>query len=59
MFGNLAYHLKVGTKHKLSFNNRKYTLKTILSKHIWELKNSIKDFSINWEILAQTKTNSI
>ena len=55
MFGNLAYYLKVGTKHKLSFNNSKYKLKTILSKHIWELKSSIKDFSINWEILAQTK----
>ena len=43
------------TRHKCSFNNSKYRLKTTLSKYIWELKDKNEDFSINWEILARTK----
>ena len=35
------------TRHKFSFNYNKYRLKTTLSKHIWELKDRHKDFSIN------------
>ena len=40
---------------KCSFNNSKYRLKTTLSQYIWDLKDKNKDFSINWEILTQTK----
>ena len=43
------------TRHKCSFNNSKYKLKTTLSKYIWDLKEKNEDFSINWEILARTK----
>ena len=35
------------TQHKLSFRNRNYS-----SKHIWTLKDSNTNFTINWSILA-------
>ena len=55
MLGHQAYRIKVGKKHKSSFNNSKYRLKTIFSKYIWELKDKNKEFSINQEILARTQ----
>ena len=40
------------TQHKLSFRNRNYSNGTELSKHIWTLKDSNINFTINWSILA-------
>ena len=40
------------TQHKLSFRNRNYSNSTELSKHIWTLKVSNTNFTINWSILA-------
>ena len=40
------------TQHKLSFRIRKYSNSTELSKHIWLLKDSNTNFTINWSILA-------
>ena len=40
------------TQHKLSFRNRNYSNSTELSKHIWTLKDSNTNFTINWSILA-------
>ena len=37
---------------KLSFRNRNYSNSTELSKHIWTLKDSNTNFTINWSILA-------
>ena len=39
-------------QHKLSFRNRNYSNSTELSKHIWTLKDSNTNFTINWSILA-------
>ena len=43
------------TRHKCSFNNSNYRLKTTLSKYILDLKEKNEDLSINWENLARTK----
>jgi len=40
------------TQHKLSFRNRNFSDSTKLSKHIWTLKDSNTNFTINWSILA-------
>ena len=40
------------TQHKLSFRNRNYSNSAELSKHIWTLKDSNINFTINWSILA-------
>ena len=40
------------TQHKLSFRNRNYSNSTELLKHIWTLKDSNTNFTINWSILA-------
>ena len=40
------------TQHNLSFRNRNYSNSTELSKHIWKLKDSNTNFTINWSILA-------
>ena len=40
------------TQHKLSFRNRNCSNSTELSKHIWTLKDSNTNFTINWNILA-------
>ena len=37
--------------HKLSFRDRKHSHSTVLSKHIWDLKDSNTDYQINWRII--------
>ena len=46
------------TQHKLSFRIRKYSNSTELSKHIWSLKDSNTNFTINWSILATSPAYS-
>ena len=46
------------TQHKLSFRNRNYSNSTELSKHIWTLKDSNTNFTINWSILASAPAYS-
>ena len=41
------------TNHKASFNHKTKRLKTELSKHIWQLKESNTRFKITWKILKQ------
>ena len=36
--------------HKTSFNHRKYSTSTTLSKHIWKLKDERKDYDIVWSV---------
>ena len=38
--------------HKLSFKDRKHSLATVLSKHIWDLKDGNIDYEINWRVSA-------
>ena len=37
--------------HKKSFTNDKYEKETKLSKHVWNLKKSNKQYSISWSII--------
>ena len=37
--------------HNLSFNNRRYSGSSTLSKFVWELKESNTEFSIDWAIV--------
>ncbi|KAL9966710.1 hypothetical protein ACROYT_G024826 [Oculina patagonica] len=39
--------------HKLSFRDRKHSHATVLSKHIWHLKDSNTDYQINWRIIKR------
>ena len=39
--------------HKLSFRDRKHSHSTVLSKHIWDLKDSNTDYQINWRIIKR------
>ena len=39
--------------HKLSFRDRKHSHATVLSKHIWDLKDSDTDYHINWRIIKR------
>ena len=45
------------SNHKLSFNKKIYSTKTELSKHIWNLKDSNREFKISWSIIAQVSPN--
>ena len=40
--------------HVKSFQNKKYSNETELSKHIWDLKEKNKDFDTTWSILKQS-----
>ena len=40
--------------HIKSFKNKIYSNETVLSKHIWELKDANKNFDINWKIIKVT-----
>ena len=40
--------------HKKSFNNKAYSNETSLSKYIWQLKDSNKQFTIAWKIIKIT-----
>ena len=39
--------------HKLSFKDRKHSHNTVLSKHIWDLKDGNIDYKINWRIIKR------
>ena len=39
--------------HKLSFRDRKHSHSTVLSNHIWDLKDSNTDYQINWRIIKR------
>ena len=41
--------------HKLSFNDKKHSHDTVLSKHIWDLKEKNTDYAINWRIIKRAK----
>jgi hypothetical protein len=41
--------------HTLSFKNKDYANKTALSKFIWDLKKTKRDYEIKWSILKQAK----
>ena len=45
-----AFKTRYGN-HKQSFNNPKYKNQTELSKYIWYLKDTNKDFNITWKVL--------
>ena len=47
--------------HTKSFNNKRYVNETVLSKYIWELKDTNVNYSVNWSILKgiKGKLNSI
>ena len=40
--------------HKLSFKDQKHSHDTVLSKHIWDLKDENIDYKINWRIIKRT-----
>ena len=40
--------------HQQSFRDSKYRKATALSSYIWSLKDEEKDYTLKWEILAQT-----
>ncbi len=42
--------------HKKSFDDIKYENETELSKHVWKLKLSDKQYKINWSILSQASS---
>ena len=42
--------------HKLSFRDQKHSHSTVLSKHIWDLKDSNTDYQINWRIIKRANT---
>ena len=39
--------------HKLSFKDRKHSHNTVLSKHIWDLKDGNINYKINWRIIKR------
>ena len=41
------------TQHKHSFHHRSYMNSTELSKYIWQLRNSNKDFNVKWTIICR------
>ena len=42
--------------HKASFKHRKHSHATVLSKYIWDLKDSNIDFSIKWSIITRASS---
>ena len=42
--------------HKKSFNLARHEKETELSKHVWSLKRSDREFSIRWSILTRANT---
>ena len=42
--------------HLMSFRHEKRRNETELSKHLWQLKEAIKEFNIKWKILAKAKS---
>lgn len=46
-------HSKQDTTTTNSFKNRKYSHDTVLSKHIWDLKERGNDYKTNWRIIKR------
>ena len=46
------------TQHKHSFRHRSYMNSTELSKYIWQLRDSNKDFNVKWTILCRARPYS-
>ena len=46
------------TQHKHSFHHRSYMNSTELSKYIWHLRDSNKDFNIKWTIICKARPYS-
>lgn len=44
--------------HKMSFRHEKYSNRTELSKHVWELKHADQDFNIEWNIIQHASAYS-
>ena len=42
--------------HQMSFKHESKKNDTELSKHLWQLKDQKKDFTISWKILAKAKS---
>ena len=42
--------------HKVSFKHRKHSHDTVLSKYIWDLKDSDTNFSIKWSIVMHARS---
>ena len=42
--------------HCKSLNNRKYKNETELSKHVWNLKDNKREYTIAWDIIRQIAT---
>ena len=42
--------------HQMSFKHENKKNDTELSKHLWQLKDQKKDFTISWKILAKAKS---
>ena len=45
--------------HNQGFKHRKYSKSCELTKHIWELKDGNKQFSISWKILEHVKGQTV
>ena len=43
------------SNHTKSFNHRKYSNETELSKHVWHLKDQNEPFTINWRIVDRAR----
>ena len=46
------------TQHKHSFRHRSHMNSTELSKYIWQLRDSKKDFNIKWTIICRARPYS-
>ena len=44
--------------HQMSFKHEKRRFDTELSKHLWELKEKKKEFTVSWKILAKARAYS-
>ena len=44
--------------HCKSLNNRRYQNETELSKHVWQLKDSKREFTVKWGIIRQIQAGS-
>jgi len=46
------------SQHKMTFNNRKYTNSTELSKYVWKLHDKKEEFNIKWSIISRARAYS-
>ena len=54
--GMTENNFKTRYNHKLPFNDRKHSHATVLSKHIWELKDSNTSYNLKWCIIKMAST---